>query len=377
VKTSFGLRLGRCLVGTLLAGGLLACGGPEKAKPLDLGPNTPLIGVRTAWTATLGGVNFPLDVRVVGNTAYVASSNGLVVAIDARTGGDIWRAETGQKLSAGLGSDGRYIALVTRENELLVLDAGREIWRKKLSALTLTAPLVAGGRVFTMSGDRTVSAFDAADGRKLWQQQRNADSLMLGQSGVLMPVRDTLLAGVGGRLLAIAPQSGKPMWEVALANSRGTNEVERLVDLVSGVSREGDEVCVRAFQSSVGCFDTARGALLWSKPAAGATGLDGDKTTLFGTESDGRVWAMKRSDGERLWTLDRLRFRTLSAPLLLGRSLVVGDETGVLHFLSRSDGSALNRVPTDGSPITVAPVLVGQTLVVVTQRGGVFGFKPD
>jgi hypothetical protein len=32
---------------------------------------------------------------------------------------------------------------------------------------------------------------------------------------------------------------------------------------------------------------------------------------------------------------------------------------------------------TDGSPVVGAPVLAGGTVVVVTRKGGVFGFRPD
>jgi hypothetical protein len=45
-----------------------------------------------------------------------------------------------------------------------------------------------------------------------------------------------------------------------------------------------------------------------------------------------------------------------------------------VHFLSKTDGSALNRLTTDGSAMAAAPVVVGSTLVVVTRNGGVFGF---
>jgi outer membrane protein assembly factor BamB len=123
--------------------------------------------------------------------------------------------------------------------------------------------------------------------------------------------------------------------------------------------------------------DGLKGSLIWSKPASGATGVDGDELEVFGTESDGKVIAWKRADGERAWMSDRLRFRSLTAPILVGRAIVIGDESGTLHFLSRQDGSPLNRVPTDGSAIQSSPVLIGQTLVVVTQRGGIFGFKPE
>jgi outer membrane assembly lipoprotein YfgL len=363
------------VVGVVAA--LSACSGPEKVKPLDLGPNTPLIGVRTAWTSQIGAVGFPLEARVVGNLIYVASTDGTVAAIDARTGGDLWRTALGTKLSAGVGADGRYVAVVSGDNELITLDGNKEVWRQKLGAMTLTAPLVAGARVFVLSADRSITAFDAATGRRLWQQQRSGEALVLGRSGIVIAVGDTLVTGLSGRLVGLQPLTGKIRWEAQVANSRGTNEVERLVDLVAGVSRDGNQVCVRSFQSAVGCVDAAKGSVVWSKPASGATGVDGDESMVFGTESDGRLIAWRRADGERQWVSERLRFRSLSAPVLVGRSLVIGDEAGTLHFLSRQDGSPLNRLSTDGSPIVATPVLVGQTLVAVTKRGGIFGFKPE
>jgi len=356
---------------------LVACSGPEKNKQLDLGPNIPLIGVRLAWSSSVGAVTFPLLVKAVGNLVYVASTDGNLAAIDARTGGDLWRVSVGSKLSAGVGSDGRYAAVVSQENELIVLDGPKELWRQKLGAVTMTAPFVAGARVFVLSGDRSVAAFDVVNGRKLWQQQRTGEALVLGRSGIVMAIGDTLVAGLGGRLVGMNPANGKIRWEAQVANSRGTNEVERLVDMVAGVSRDGNQVCVRAFQSSVGCVDGIKGAPLWTKPASGATGLDGDESILFGTESDGRVIAWQRVNGERLWVSERLRFRSLTAPIVVGQSVVIGDESGTLHFLSRKDGSPLNRMSTDGSPVVTNLVLVGQTLVAVTRSGGVFGFKPE
>jgi hypothetical protein len=72
-----------------------------------------------------------------------------------------------------------------------------------------------------------------------------------------------------------------------------------------------------------------------------------------------------------------LRFRGLSLPLSWSRQVVVGDQEGWVHFLSPQDGQALQRIGTDGSAITGRPVAVGQTLVVVTRTGGVFGFRPE
>lgn len=366
-------------LGLLLSALLLGCaGGPDKPKPTELGPNAALINVRLAWSTRLGTVDFPLDVKVSGNTLTLASSDGTVVSIDASTGQDVWRTRLAATLEAGAGSDGRFAAVVSSANELIVLEAGRELWRERLGALTYTAPLVAGARVFVMTADRAIAAFDAQSGRRLWSYVRQGEQLLaLRQAGTLFAAGDTLVAGVSGRLIGLNPQNGTVRWEGAIANPRGANDVERLVDIVGRVSRDGDVACARAFQSSVGCVNTVRGSLLWTKPANGAQGLHGDGEIVVGTEADGRVIAWRRSDGERIWTSERLKFRDLTAPQFLGRSVAIGDVQGLVHFLARQDGAPLARVATDGSPIAAAPVLVANTLVVVTRNGGVFGFRPD
>ena len=363
----------------LLMAALAGCaGGPDKPKPTELGPNAALISVRQAWSAQVGQVGFPLDVKVNGSAMTLASSEGTVATLDGASGRDLWRVALGAPIGAGAGSDGRYAAVVTQANQLVVLERGREIWREALGAVGYTPPLVAGERVFVMTADRAVSAFDAQSGRRLWTFTRPGEQLLaLRQAGVLIAVGDTLVAGVSGRLIGLNPLNGSVRWDAPIASPRGTNDVERLVDLVGRVSRVQDVVCTRAFQAAVGCVNAVRGTVLWTKPAAGADGLHGDGQLVFGTESDGKIIAWRRSDGERAWVSERLKFRGLTAPLVIGRSVAVGDAQGMLHFLSKEDGSPLGHVSTDGSAIVSAPVAVGDTLVVVTRNGGVFGFRPE
>lgn len=366
------------LVSLLVMGGCSLWGGTPKPKPAELGPNVPVLGVRQAWVSQIGTQEgLELDMHVEGSVVTVASANGDVAAIDARTGGDVWRTRLNQPLASGVGSDGRWTAVVSKGNQVIALDGGREIWRKPLPAQAYTAPLVAGKRIFVLAADRSISAFDAATGYRLWSQQRPGEPLVLRQGGVLMAVGDTLVAGLSGRLVGFNPDNGVVRWEAPLASPRGTNDVERLVEIVGRTSRVGDSLCARAFQASVGCIDASRGTVSWTQPASGGVGIHGDDAMLFGTESNGTVIAWRRTDGSRAWTSDRLQFRKLTAPLVLGRSVVVGDDTGLVHLLSREDAAPLNRLTTDGSAIAAAPAVAGDTLVVVTRKGGVYGFRPD
>jgi outer membrane assembly lipoprotein YfgL len=350
---------------------------PEKPKPAELGPSPALMGVRLAWTAKVGAVAFPVELRAWDQRVAVAGTDGTVVVLDTETGQDVWRVQVGEPLSAGVGSDGTTAAVVTQANTLVAMADGRVLWRQKLTAQTYTEPLVAGARVFVLTADRSVLAFDAKTGRKLWTQQRPGEALVLRQPGVILAVGDTLVLGWAGRMVGLNPSNGSVRWDVPLAVARGTNDIERLVDIVGGASREGGVVCMRAFQSRVGCVDAVRGTLLWSQAAQGASGLSGNPYAVFGIEADGRIQAWNRDNGSKAWSVDTLRYRELTAPASAGRAVVVGDQAGLVHVLSAEDGSPLNRLTTDGSPIAATPVLVGETLVVLTRQGGVFGFQPQ
>lgn len=356
---------------------LAACSSTSsRPQPTPLGPNPEKFSIKMVWSLGLSPVDFPLEVKVQGSSAAVVDGKGEVVVLDVRTGQATWRASVAEALSAGVGFDGNRAAVVTRSHDLVALEGGKVIWRTRLNASSHTAPLVAGGRVFVLGADRAVSAFDGASGRRLWTQQRPGEPLVLRQAGVLLAVGDTLVAGVSGKLVGLNPSNGSIRWEAPLATPRGINDVERLVDLVGPAFRSGDEVCVRAFQAVVGCTNAARGTLTWTKPSAGSVGLSGDSTQLYGTDEDGTVGAWRRSDGERVWSTQNLRFRGLSAPLALGAGLVVGDAQGYLHVLSKENGDTLSRISLDGSALAGAPVLAANTLVVVTAKGLLAGLRP-
>jgi outer membrane protein assembly factor BamB len=266
---------------------------------------------------------------------------------------------------------------VTRDNELVVLDAGKPLWRKQLPSRVVTAPLVAGERVFVLGVDRAVHAFDALDGRKLWVYQRPNDALTLASPGVLMPFNDTLLVGQGPKLAGLDPLRGTLRWEATVASPRGTNEIERLADLVGPAARVGELVCARAYQSAVACVNAERGSAVWTRNAGGITGVGADAQMMAGVDGSDRLTAWRTTDGTVAWTVEKLLFRNLTAPLAVGKAFVLGDIEGMVHWFARDSGEAVLRLPTDGTPVAAAPVASGLTLLVVTRDGGLFAFRPE
>jgi outer membrane protein assembly factor BamB len=353
---------------------LVACSA-DKPKPAALETFTPTLQARQAWQARVDGARFSLAPSARNGQFAVAGGDGQVVVLRADNGQEVWRASAGAPLSAGVGSDGRFVSVVTSANEVVAMEAGRTLWRQRVPARVVTAPFVAGERVFVMSVDRVVHAFDALNGRRLWTLQRPGDALTLAQGGVLTSYRNLLIVGQGSRMTAVDPLRGTVQWEVPLATPRGTNEVERLADLIGPAVRVGDRLCARAFQSSAGCLDASRGTLLWSKGSGGAQALAADSERVVGADASDRITAWKATSGDVIWNHERLLNRGLSGALMVGNAVLFGDSQGFVHFMSATTGETQQRLPTDGSPVVGTPVLHDGTVLVVTRNGGLFAFR--
>lgn len=370
------LRRGRMLGALLLVLAVIAgCSGTSKPKPTPLESIAPQVSIDAVWQQRVGRVSFPLRVAVGDGTFTVADDGGTVAAFAAADGRSLWRIDLGQRLAAGVGSDGRRAAVVTQDNELIVVDGGAVAWRTRLASRVSAPPFVAGGRVFVMGVDRIVLAFDAIDGRPLWRLQRPGDALMLSEAGVIGAYHDTLLVGQGPRLAGVDPLRGELRWEVAVATPRGTNEVERLADLVGPAARLGSLYCVRAFQSAVGCVDAERQAIQWTRNASGWRGVAADTEVVVGADATSRITAWRTANGDVAWSSERLLYRDLGPAGAFGPHIVFGDFEGQLHFLSSVDGHPQLRLPTDGSAIAVPSVVADDTLLVVTGKGGVYAFR--
>jgi len=367
----------RLLLTALVVGAALAGCGSDKPKPTPLQTLTPTIAGKQVWSASVNSVRFPLVVAVRNGNFFVAGTDGTVLALEAETGREVWRGDAGTPLAAGVGSDGRFASVVTRDNEVVTFDAGKLLWRQRVPSRVVTPPLVAGERVFVMSVDRAVHAFDALDGRRLWTLQRPGDALTLSQAGVIAAYKNNLLVGQGSRLAALDPLKGTLLWEAPMASPRGTNEVERLADLLGPALRLGDKVCARAFQSAVACVDASRGAALWTRNAGGTDAIGGNEEVLFGADASDRITAWKTASGDVAWSNEKLLYRGLSGMVAAGPTVVFGDSEGYVHFLSTTSGEQQLRLPTDGSAVVATPALSGTTVLVATRKGGLYAFRPN
>jgi outer membrane protein assembly factor BamB len=352
----------------------------ERRVPTPLTEFKPVLDVQQAWKASVGKAGRYLFSPVaVGNAVYAAGANGSVAKIDAQTGQDLWRVKLHDDLSAGVGSDGTLTAVGGLKGDVYVLGAdGKQLWTAKAPGEIISPPLVGNGLVVVRTVDGQIVAFNAQTGEQKWNYRNRAVPLNLRvSSGMTFAGDAAVLAGFpGGAFAAINLQTGDNYWQTPVSYPKGVTEVERINDVTGPPTLVGSETCAVTFQGQIGCFDANSGRALWEKAFSSASGLAQDDRAVVAADDWSVVSAFDVTSGAPLWKNDTLKNRELGVPFILGHAAVLGDYQGYVHFLSRDDGTLVARMKTDGSAINAAPVLAGETLVVQTRDGDLYGYRP-
>jgi outer membrane protein assembly factor BamB len=364
------------LAAVLLA--LSGCGGSDAVKPAELTKFKPKANARVAWSTSVGeSTPYVLSPALHRGSIYAASHSGELVRLDVAKGKRVWRVDTKAQLSGGVGAEEGMVVVGSDKGAVLAYSLeGKPLWRAQVTSEILSVPRVSGGLVLVRSGDGRIFGLDAANGQRKWEYQTTLPPLLLRCESGLSLTRNLVLAGLqGGRIVALNAATGTLAWDVVVAQPKGANELERITDVAASPLLDDEQACAVAYQGRIACFDLAKGALVWGRDASSASALASDALTLYMTEESSVVQAFDKSSGATLWKQDKLLARQVSAPVVAGSHLVVGDFEGYVHVLDREDGSFAARVSTDGTPILARPLLVGRDVLVQTAGGGLFAIS--
>lgn len=346
--------------------------------PADLVEFKPSVELRELWSVSVGSAkNYVFQPIVVDESVYAAEAGGEVARIDG--GRKKWVVDTKVKLSAGVGCDGKIVAVVGEKGEVIALDAetGSEQWRVNAGAEILAPPAVGGGVVVLRASDHRLLGLEARNGQQRWLYQRNMPPLALrSHSGVLIVEDQVALAGFpGGKLVAVSLENGGNLWELNVSRPRGATELERVSD-VAGVPVLGrNEVCAVTYQGRAACFDMSNGNTLWTRDFSSYVGMDRDNRFALLVDDRDSVQALDVYSGITAWRQDAMLRRRLTRPRIIDDFVVLGDGEGYVHVLGYSDGVFVARDRADSSAILADPLPLGNGFVVQSVDGDVVAYE--
>lgn len=369
------LRLLGVLATAAFATGCSWFAASTKPKPAELLPLSAPSVLSQSWSLSIGSAGIGFRPTAMGDSVVAASASGNLVKVDASTGRTLWRVSL-PALSTGVGSDGEIAVVGARDGSLLAVDAqGVTKWTAPVGAEIVTVPAVGQGVVVVRGSDNRISAYEVESGKRRWSFARQSPTLTLRQTGGLLIDGGSVYAGLpGGRMLALSLQNGSVRWEAAVSQPRGSNEIERISDVVATPVLQGRDICAVSFQGRVACIETAGGRGQWARDLSSSAGLDMDAGGVYVVDEKDHVHAFSRS-GASLWRSEKFAWRELSRPLADAGLVVFGDREGFVHAIRADDAEIVGRVPLGAGAILSGPVRVGPVLVVQTSGGTLAGLR--
>lgn len=303
-----------------------------------------------------------------------------------------WSFDAGAPLWAGATFADGLVYAGDDEGWLHALDAhtGAERWSFAARGPIRARATIADGAVFFQSDDGILYRLDPASGRKVWQSlvvEEPIERLPPGDprsrylsfaSDVTVADGRLFLGTHDGRLLAVDPADGRPVWEFEADGG-----------VLAAPSVSGGRVYFGSFEGEVQALDAATGRALWKTDTRGAVvstpAVAGDLLVVGNRTYD--LLGLRADTGEVAWTrYIWFSWVESSATVEGGVAYIGSSDAAAVFAVDPSSGRQLWRTDVHGwawgqPAVTADRVFVGTAgmrgYAGDAHRGGVLALKRD
>jgi outer membrane protein assembly factor BamB len=282
---------------------------------------------------------------IVGDTVYIGAYDGTLYAFERRTGLLRWRHRLGYQVGSSPAVVPEWGLLFSAHEAadgsgwVLALDArsGEELWHRATLAHPHSSVAVDVARALLFVGDNLgiVYAFDAHSGAERWRREldRVDGKADVKTTPTVIPELGRVVFGAwSGEVYALDEDSGELLWQHATGGRiMGSTAYLPTTQTVFIGSPRGE---VHAIDARSGDERWLRrlGARIASSPA-----VSGDGRAVVLGAADGRLYALRTDDGDPLWSI-WLGGQLSGSPTLVGNRIYVTGKKGALWALETRDG---------------------------------------
>jgi outer membrane protein assembly factor BamB len=316
-----------------------------------------------------------------------------------------WRVEIGAGQSSPVVA-GSSVFLFSRENDsevahALDLQSGRLLWRQGYPAPydvypgsasygsgPRSTPVVSDGRLFTLGISGILSAFDAANGRLLWQNQFAgrfpAPAPPFGTSMSPLVAGGLLIVHAGGHdggaLIAFDPATGNEKWSLA---GEGPSYSSPILTTLLGQ----EQVVIQVHRRILG-VEPGAGRVLWSLPFVTPCDQNivtplrvGDRLLVSSLDKGTMAIELTRSGND--WT-PRVAWHTTEVSMYMSSPVLAGGQVlGLSHkkrgqyFALDADTGKVRWTSEGGQGENAAFVVAGDSVLVLQGDGTLLVLSRD
>ncbi|MEA1650601.1 PQQ-binding-like beta-propeller repeat protein [Nitrospirillum sp. BR 11164] len=352
--------------------------------------------LKEAWKVSIEGSssdNRLLDGPVVSEgKVYLLDTDFVLHAFDEATGKKVWDSEMkrpeqeGSAMGGGVAVGDGAVFVTTGYGEAIKVDPkdGKVTWRQRIAAPIRSGPTVAGGRVFVVTIDNQCIVL-ASNNRVLqWTHAGFPEpAALLGGASAAVENDITIIPYSSGELYALRVDNGHPAWSDNLASSRRGANLANLADIKGLPVVDRGLVYAISYSGRMVAIDQRTGQHVWEQDVGGQNqpAVVGD--WVFVVNNEAQLVALTRDTGRVRWIKQLERWENPEkrkdpinwvGPIAAGGRLIMANSLGQVVEASPTNGDILNKMEFD-DPISVAPIVVNNTLFVLTDDGDLFAYR--
>ncbi|MBA2382586.1 MAG: PQQ-binding-like beta-propeller repeat protein [Chloroflexi bacterium] len=320
------------------------------------------------WSVATGAPAIT-SAAVKDGVAYFAGGDGILHALDVRTGSTVRNYAADTALQSAPAISGGLVAVTDQRHVLSVVDGtnGTLVWKSLPIVVVESMPLIIGEAVIVGGTDGLIHSFDLRTGAELWTQAT---------SGVVTHA----LAAADGVVFAGSQDGSMRAFDVATGERRWSLPL-RAEHFATPAVRDGVLYAMAAApsggQSALVAIDAAKGVELWRfvAPREGLYPPAVDAQAVYVGSSFGTMWALDRATGKPRWTAEPGGNLHAAPAIVDGIAYVSGDSQVVA--IDTSNGTERWRLTLDGN-VEYALTLVGGRIFAATAAGSLLALgAPD
>jgi outer membrane protein assembly factor BamB len=296
------------------------------------------------WQLQLGKTSHGIhgSPAIVGDVVYIGAYDGTLYAIERMTGLLLWRHSLGYQVGSSPAVVPQWGILFSSHEEspmgggyVVALDArtGRELWQRRTLAHphSSVAVDVQKGTVFVGDNRGVLYAFDAHSGRELWRREidRADGKADIKTTPTVIPELGVVVFGAwSGKVHALDEASGRTVWEHDTGGRiMGSTAYLPSTRTVFAGSPRGALYAISAVDGTTR-WTYRVAATIMSSPAVSGDG----RAVVFGA-GNGVLYAARADTGEALWDI-RIGGQVTGSPTLVGSQIYVTTRKGGLWALT-------------------------------------------
>ena len=340
---------------------LVACSSvQEKQEPTPLQRINEIVKLGEVESISLGGGDQTgLAPAVQDEVVAAASASGEVYLLNSELD-ELWDVDLDRIILGGTGLNSTNVYVTTSDAKLVALarDDGAKVFEIVLPSSATVPPVATDSLVFVKTQIGRILAVNAQTGEIVWVEEAKESSVGIRGGSPMTLEGGTLFVLWGsGRMVAYQADSGRIAWERQVAVSRGRSPLKRIVDSKGAPSVRHNRIVTATRNGQVNLLDAGNGQLIWTLDSDAYPGAVLAFNSVIVVETDGTISAYSARSGEFRWTNVALKFRELSAPVVIDDFVAVVDLEGELHLLSPATGAIVGRVDIGSGKGKVAPVV--------------------